>query len=71
MLRGNYYFSSALLSAVATVEYTAGTPYSQVTDVYVQRAFGGNTNRLDVFARGSFVSGHVLNVNAIAIVQDS
>lgn len=70
-LRGYHYFNGSVISAVATVEYTSGTPHKQVDELWVQRALGGAGNRIDVFARGQFVSGHVLNVNVIAIVQDS
>lgn len=69
-LRGYHLFDGNVLAATATIDYAASTPYNQTDELYVQRALGGTGNRIDVFARGQFVSGHVLNVNVIAIIQD-
>ena len=69
-LRGYHLFNGDVLAATATIDHAASTPYNQTDELYVQRALGGTGNRIDVFARGQFVSGHVLNVNVIAIVQD-
>lgn len=69
-LRGYHLFNNTILAATATIDYAANTPYNQVDELHVQRALGGTGNRIDVFARGQFVSGHVLNVNVIAIIQD-
>lgn len=70
ILRGYHLFDGNVLAATATIDHAASTPYNQTDELYVQRALGGTRNRIDVFARGQFVSGHVLNVNVIAIIQD-
>ena len=69
-MRGNQYFTGTILSAVATIEHTAGTPSNQVDRVIVDCNYGQN-GRLEVYAQGGgFVSGHSLIINVIAIVQD-
>lgn len=71
LLRGYKLFNGDLISAVATIESVSGTPYSQVARVLTDLAYGGAKNRLEVYAEGSgFVSGHVLQVNVIAICRD-
>lgn len=69
-MRGNQYFTGKILSAVATLEHTAGTPTSQVDRVIVDCNYGQN-GRLEVYAQGAgFVSGHNLIINTIAIIED-
>ena len=69
-MRGNQYFTGTILSAVATIEHTAGTPTNQVDRVIVDCNYGQN-GRLEVYVQGGgFVSGHSLIINVIAIVQD-
>ena len=69
-MRGNQYFTGKILSAVATIESTAGTPSNQVDRVIVDCNYGQN-GRLEVYAQGGgFVSGHSLIINVIAIVHD-
>ena len=69
-MRGYQYFTGTILSAVATIEHTAGTPSNQVDRVIVDCNYGQN-GRLEVYAQGSgFVSGHNLIINVVAIVSD-
>ena len=69
-LQGYVLFSGTVLCAVATIEYAASTPIASVTELYTQLKFGGTGSRIQVYAKGSFVSGHVLKVNVIGIVQE-
>lgn len=69
-MRGNQYFTGKILSAVATIEHTAGTPSNQVDRIIVDCNYGQN-GRLEVYVQGGgFVSGHSLIINVIAIVGD-
>ena len=59
----------AVLTAVATVKNTSGTPVGSTNFVYVDVGYGGNVSRVEVFTRGTYVTGQVLVVNVIAIVK--
>lgn len=69
LLRKEYSVGAEVLGVSATVIQISGTPYDQVTGIYVY--IGGNNNSvITVSAKGSgFVSGHSLVVSTIIITS--
>lgn len=68
-LNGYVYCGGTVLAAVASIVYKDSTPMKQVTALVTKPGTIAST-RIDISAYGSgFVSGHVLDVDVIAIIQ--
>lgn len=69
-LRGYALFPGTVLNAVGCIDNISGTPVDAVSNIYIRPQYGGTGSRVEVWARGTFVSGHVLQVQVLAIVKE-
>lgn len=69
-LNGHFYFTGKVLCSIVTGVAKSGTPIATTNNIYVDQGYQGYTNLVQVYAKGTgYVSGHILAVNVLALVE--